>query len=330
MERHLVKFSGKGKMMRTSIYRLIVCLLTLPLLFAGCIIAPVQPMTPMAGADAMATEPALPEPEPGKLTIVDVRARPAPLAGGTGAVYFTVLNGLDQDVRLVSASSPAARIVETHETVSENGVMKMIPLPDGYEIPAGEALVLKPGGKHIMLIDVVRPLQPGDEFSLTVNFDNGESIELTVPVLDMQMQMPMHDMEHGSSHDHGDAKEESSSDAHGEAKAEEAAHDHEHGAMSHSESTTAAIKALPISAMHKLDEDLHGGNAIDLDAALKTVQELIDKLDAASWPDNLKDAVRSIRSKADDLYTALSNNDLSAAKELAADLHTLLHELEGH
>ena len=317
-------------MMRTSTYRFIVYLLALPLLFAGCTIAPVQPMTPMAGADAMATEPALPEPEPGKLTIVDVRARPAPLAGGTGAVYFTVLNGLDQDIRLVSASTSAANVVETHETVSENSVMRMIPLPDGYAIPAGEALVLKPGGKHIMLIDVVRPLQPGDEFSLTVNFDNGESIELTVPVLDMEMQMPMQSMEHGSSHDYGDAKEESSADPHSEAKAEEAAHDHEHGAMSHSESTMAAIKTLPIRAMHKLDEDLHRGNTIDLDAALKTVQELIDKLDAASWPDDLKDAVRSIRSKANDLYAALSNNDLSAAKELAADLHDLLHELEGH
>lgn len=316
--------------MRISIYRLIVCLLALPLLLAGCTIVPVQPMTPMAGADAMATEPALPEPEPGKLTIEDVRARPAPLAGGTGAVYFTVLNGLDQDVRLVSASTSAANVVETHETVSENGVMKMIPLPDGYEIPAGEALVLEPGGKHIMLIDVVQPLQPGDEFTLTVNFDNGESIDLTVPVLDMQMQMPMQSMEHDSGHDHGDAKEESSSPTHDETKTEEAAHDHEHGTMSHDESAMAAIKALPISAMHKLDEDLHSGNTIDLDAALKTVQELIDKLDAASWPDDLKNAVHSIRSKADDLYAELSNNNLSAAKELTAELHELLHELEQH
>lgn len=316
--------------MRISIYRLIVCLLALPLLLAGCTTVPVQPMTSMAGADAMATEPALPEPEPGKLTIEDARARPAPLAGGTGAVYFTVLNGLDQDVRLVSASTSTANVVETHETVSENGVMKMIPLPDGYEIPAGEVLVLEPGGKHIMLIDVVQPLQPGDEFILTVNFDNGESIDLTVPVLDMQMQMPMQSMEHDSGHDHGDAKEESSSPTHGETETKEAAHDHEHSTMSHEESTMAAIKALPISAMHKLDEDLHSGNAIDLDAALKTVQELIDKLDAASWPDDLKNAVHSIRSKADDLYAALSNNDLSAAKELAAELHELLHELEQH
>ena len=172
---------------------------------AGC--APVQTTAPMADMATMATEAPLPEPEPGKLTIVDVRARPAPLAGGTGAVYFTVLNGLDSDVQLVSANSPAANVVETHETVAENGVMKMIPMPEGYTVPAGEAVVLTPGGKHIMLIDLVNPLAPGDTVDLTVNFDNGESMELTVPVLDMQMNMPanmqMPDM-HSESHDMGD------------------------------------------------------------------------------------------------------------------------------
>jgi len=155
---------------------------------AGCM--PVHQSAPMADMAAMTTEAPLPEPEPGKLTIIDVRARPAPLVGGTGAIYLTVLNGLDSDVQLVSASSPVANVVETHETIAENGVMRMIPLPDGYTVPAGEALVLKPGGKHIMLIDIVEPLAPGDTVNLTVHFDNGESMEVTVPVLDMQMNMP--------------------------------------------------------------------------------------------------------------------------------------------
>lgn len=191
--------------MYKQLLTLTVALSLLAATLAGCTMLPMQSGGAMPGMDAMATEAPLPEPEPGKLTIVDVRARPAPLAGGTGAVYFTVLNGLDTDVQLVSAASPAANVVETHETVAENGVMKMIPMPDGYPAPAGEALVLKPGGKHIMLIDVIEPLEPGDELSLTVNFDNGETIELTVPVLDMQMNMQMpdqaDDMEgHGMDH----------------------------------------------------------------------------------------------------------------------------------
>ncbi|MEJ5246537.1 MAG: copper chaperone PCu(A)C [Caldilinea sp.] len=318
--------------MRTYMHRFAVCLLALTFIFAGCTMTPIQPMAPMAGADATATEPPLPEPEPGKLTIVDVRARPAPLAGGTGAVYFTVLNGLDQEVRLVSASSPVANVVETHETVSENGVMKMIPLPDGYAIPAGEALVLKPGGKHIMLIDLVKPLQPGDEFNLTVNFDNGESFELTVPVLDMQMTMPMPDAQHDHGQDHGDAKAEEDSHDHdqGDAEMKEESHSHDQGHMTQSEATMAAIQALPISAVHKLDEALHAGEAMDLNAALETVHELKEKLDAASWPEERKEAVGAIRAKAEALHAALSNNDLNAAKALAAELHDLLHQLEGH
>lgn len=177
-------------MMYKQLLTLTVALSLLAAALAGCTTMPMQPGDAMPAASDMATEAPLPEPEPGKLTIVDVRARPAPLAGGTGAVYFTVLNGLDADVQLVSAASPAANAVETHETVTEEGVMKMIPQPAGYTVPAGEALLLQPGGKHIMLIDLLAPLAPGDELELTVTFDNGEVIELTVPVLDMQMNMP--------------------------------------------------------------------------------------------------------------------------------------------
>ncbi|MCS6826777.1 MAG: copper chaperone PCu(A)C [Caldilinea sp.] len=315
--------------MHMYMQRLAICLLVFAFVLSGCTVAPVQPAPTIDAVTATETPP---EPEPGRLTIVDVRARPAPLAGGTGAVYFTVLNGLDRDVQLVSASSPVAKVVETHETVSENGVMKMIPLPDGYEIPAGEALVLKPGGKHIMLIDLVKPLQPGDEFTLTVNFDNGESFELTVPVLDMQMTMPMPDAQHDHDQDHGDAKAEDTSHdhGHGDAEMKEESRSHDHGHITHSEATMAAIQALPISAVHKLDEALHAGEAIDLNAALETVHELKEKLDATSWPEELKEVVSAIRAKVEALHAALSNNDLNAAKALAAELHDLLHQLEGH
>ena len=94
----------------------------------------------------------VPTPEPGKLTVVDVRARPAPLEGGNGAAFMTVLNGLDKAVRLASISGDAAGAIELHETVNDNGVMKMEPHPEGFEIPAGGTLELKPGGKHVMLL----------------------------------------------------------------------------------------------------------------------------------------------------------------------------------
>ena len=176
--------------------RIATALLLVASLFvlAACRMAPMAPggAMPMAADATMAP---LPQPEAGKLTVVDVRARPAPLAGGNGAVYMTVLNGLDRTVRLVSAASMAAEVVETHETVEEQGVMKMVMLPDGYEIPAGEALELKPGGKHIMLIGLAQPLNPGDSFEVTLNFDDGEAMTVTAPVVEMTMSMPMGNMQ---------------------------------------------------------------------------------------------------------------------------------------
>jgi copper(I)-binding protein len=195
-----------------EITRMATALLLVAAMFvlAACRLGPVGSM-PMAPGDAAMTEPAPPPaPEPGKLTVVDVRARPAPLAGGNGAAYMTVLNGLDAPVRLVSAASAAAEFVETHETVEEQGVMKMIMLPDGYEIPAGAALELRPGGKHIMLIGLTQPLNPGDSFELTLSFDNGESMTVTVPVVEMTMTMPMGampggDMDMSAPMEHGGA-----------------------------------------------------------------------------------------------------------------------------
>ena len=294
---------------------------------AGCSALPMQqPAGAMPGADAMTIEAPLPEPEAGKLTIVDVRARPAPLAGGTGAVYLTVLNGLDADVQLVSAASPAANVVETHETVAEDGVMKMIPLPEGYTVPAGEALVLKPAGKHIMLIDVITPLAPGDEISLTVNFDNGEAFELTVPVLDMQINMPANmpaPAQPDAAHDHDDAA----------AHAEE--HPAEHAQMAHSDLMLApeikqAILALPINDVHALDEAIHAGGALDSAAALATVDALLERVNAAPWPVELEAMIGEVKTKAQALHTALESADMTAAGSLAIELHDLLHEIEMH
>lgn len=312
--------------MHKHLLTLLAILSILTGILAGCTTLPMQPGGAMNDMGAMATAAPLPEPEPGKLTIVDVRARPAPLAGGTGAVYFTVLNGLDTDVQLVSASSPAANIVETHETVAENGVMKMVPLPDGYTVPAGKALELKPGGKHIMLIDVLKPLAPGDELSLTVNFDNGEVMELTVPVLDMQMNMQM-------------PNQAGAMEGHDMQPAADAEHEHadtaEHGAMEHSHMMLApeikeAIMALPILDVHSIDEALNEGGALDAAAALATLDALQEQVDGTTWPMELEEMIAQVKTKTEALRSALEANDMATAGSLAMELHDLLHELEVH
>jgi copper(I)-binding protein len=166
----------------------------------GC--AGMMPATqPMGGAEGgqMGDMPAaapLPTPEPGKLAVLDVRARPAPLEGGNGAAYLVVLNGLDAPVRLAGVTGEAAAAIELHETTEENGVMKMEPHPEGFEVPAGGTLELKPGGKHVMLLGLVQPLVAGDTITLTLNFEGQEPMTLPVPVVEMEAAMP--GMDHGS------------------------------------------------------------------------------------------------------------------------------------
>jgi hypothetical protein len=77
----------------------------------------------------------------------------------------------DASARFVSASSPAAKTVEIHEMTMDNGLMKMRAIP-GVEIPAGQSLALKPGGYHIMLIDLKQPIKAGDVVPVTVVFES--------------------------------------------------------------------------------------------------------------------------------------------------------------
>jgi copper(I)-binding protein len=65
-------------------------------------------------------------------------------------------------------------------------VMRMVPQPDGWEIAPGGELVLKPGGKHVMLMGLVRPLEPGATIEITLNFDKAGPVKVQVPVKAMQ------------------------------------------------------------------------------------------------------------------------------------------------
>jgi hypothetical protein len=157
----------------------VVAVLMLSALLAACV-------APMPAMPEAAMEQTAPQPEPSKVTVAMVRARPAPMLGGNTGAFLTVLNGTDSPVQFVSAAGDVSEVVELHETVDENGVMKMIPHPEGFEVPAGGSLEMKPGGKHVMLIGVTQMLAPGDAFSLTLTFDGADPITVSVPVVEMQ------------------------------------------------------------------------------------------------------------------------------------------------
>jgi periplasmic copper chaperone A len=121
-------------------------------------------------------------PASGGVVVKDAFTRASPTGAETGGAFATIVNHSKSADRLMSASSPAAKTVELHETVNENGVMKMVHLPEGWAIPAGGTLELKPGGKHIMLIGLTAPLKAGEKIQMTLNFEKAGAKTIEVPV----------------------------------------------------------------------------------------------------------------------------------------------------
>ncbi len=109
-------------------------------------------------------------------------ARPSPKMAGAGAAYMTLKNTGGEADTLIAGDTSAAEVVELHETlIDENGVMKMRPKEGGIEVSAGGSAELKPGGMHIMLIRLAKPLETGDVIPLTLTFE--KSGEMTIDVL---------------------------------------------------------------------------------------------------------------------------------------------------
>ena len=91
-----------------------------------------------------------------------------------------------QGGRLVSAASPVAGVVEIHEMRMSGSTMQMRALTDGLALPAGQTVELKPGGYHVMLMDLKQPLKAGDTVPLTLVVEGAdkkrETLQLQLPV----------------------------------------------------------------------------------------------------------------------------------------------------
>ncbi|HRD27240.1 MAG TPA: copper chaperone PCu(A)C [Caulobacter sp.] len=115
------------------------------------------------------------------IAVAEPFSRPAP-AGGTGAGFFSVTNNNSGPDVLIAVESPVAARVQMHETSTAGGMMRMEELKDGVRFKAGETVDFKPGGKHVMFIDLARPLKAGDRIPATLVFRNAgrAPIELVV------------------------------------------------------------------------------------------------------------------------------------------------------
>ena len=98
-----------------------------------------------------------------------------------------------QDARLVEAKSSVAGVVEVHEMTMEKDVMKMRAVP-GLDLPAGKAVELKPGGYHVMLMDLKQQMKEGDTVPLTLVIEGKDkkrsTIEVKAPVKPLAAATP--------------------------------------------------------------------------------------------------------------------------------------------
>lgn len=116
--------------------------------------------------------------------------RATPPGAKVGAGFMRLRNAGAAD-RVVGASSPAAGRVEMHVTLREGDVMKMRQVKS-FEVPSGGSFELKPGGAHLMLVDLKRQLKPGDKVPLTLMLEKGGERKLELSVEEMGARRPAH------------------------------------------------------------------------------------------------------------------------------------------
>ncbi len=118
-------------------------------------------------------------------------ARATPPGAKVAGVFVTVENTGTQPDRLLSVSTPIAGVAELHQMSVDAGVMRMRGVA-ALEVRPGEKLQLKPGGYHVMLSELRRPLKVGDKFPLTLTFQNGGAVEVSVWVEEMGASAAAH------------------------------------------------------------------------------------------------------------------------------------------
>jgi len=129
----------------------------------------------------------------GDLTITGAFTRAtlpnAPVAGG----FVTLANHGTEDDRLVGVETPIAKEGQIHEMAMEGDVMKMRQLPDGLIIPAGETVVLEPGGYHLMFMGLTGPIAEGDAVPVTLTFEKAGTITLDLMAAGSAADAPAED-----------------------------------------------------------------------------------------------------------------------------------------
>ena len=123
----------------------------------------------------------------GDLVIESPKARATPPGAPVSGGYMMIRNNGDKPDRLIAGSAPFAGKVEIHEMAMEGDVMKIRELEDGLEIPPGGMVMLKPGGYHVMFMQMKENLEAGTRQKVRLQFQNAGEIEMDFDVVSPDM-----------------------------------------------------------------------------------------------------------------------------------------------
>jgi copper(I)-binding protein len=129
-----------------------------------------------------------------EIVIEDAYARSSGPSAKAGAGFMLIENSSNSADRLISATSEAAARVELHTHKEEDGVMRMVEVEEGFEIPAGGVAVLERGGNHVMFMGLTEGWAQGDLIPVTLIFERAGEVALEIPV-DLERKA-----NHGSGH----------------------------------------------------------------------------------------------------------------------------------
>lgn len=116
------------------------------------------------------------------VTVQDPYVRLAPPNAPATGAFMVIKNNGDKDVKVLKADNPVSKVTELHTHLNEGGVMKMRPV-SAIEVKAKGEAVLKPGGLHVMMIDLKAPMKEGDIVPITLTFDDGSSKQVDAKVV---------------------------------------------------------------------------------------------------------------------------------------------------
>lgn len=143
----------------------------------------------------------------GDLQLVHPWSRETPHGAKVAAGYVKIVNHGKEADRLLSVTGEISGRAEVHEmAVDDKGIMTMRPV-EGIEIAAGETVELKPGGYHIMFLDLKDAKKKGEKFAGTMTFEKAGTVDV---------EFAVDAMGGGSGHgDHGNHGSENKHDNHG-------------------------------------------------------------------------------------------------------------------